>query len=333
MKTGPQKEGKMKPVLWIAATFFWLMSTIASHAQGVYPTRPVRLLVPSAPGSSPDFQARIVAQKLSELWSQPVVVENLPGASGNIAAERAAKVPADGYTLLFATFAVLYTNKTLQVNVGYDIERDFDPITQISRAAILLVVHPSLPVHTVHELVAYGRANPGKLRYGSAGSGTSMHLCAEIFRTDAGIEVLHVPYKSAAQMATDLVAGQFEFAFHNAPVVLPHIRAGKLRALGVTTANRLSNTPDLPTMAEVGFPGVKYDGGVGLVAPKGTPAAVIKKISDDSAKALAAHAVREQFFANGLEPVGSTPEAFAAHIKSEIPRWAQIIRRSGAKLD
>jgi tripartite-type tricarboxylate transporter receptor subunit TctC len=320
----------MKP---IAAMFFTLMLPITSQAQGVYPIKPVKLFVSSAAGSAPDIVARIIAQRLNSSWAQPVIVENVPGASGNIAAEKVAKSAADGYTLLYANFAVLYTNKTLSANLGYDIESDFEPITQITLSANLLVVHPSVPARTVRELVAYGQANPGKLRYGSVGNGSSMHLLAEQFKTSAGIDVLHVPYKSSAQMATELVAGQFEFSFHNAAVVLPQVRAGKLRALAATTAKRFPNTQEVPTMIEAGFPDILYDGGTGLLAPKGTPAFVIEKISNDSAKVLATGAVRDLFEANGLQPVGSSPVAFAARIKSENARWAKIIQASGAKLD
>lgn len=313
----------------LAVTFI----LFANGAAAQFPAKPLKLFVPSAAGSSSDITTRIISQKLGELWKQPLVVENVPGASGNIAAEKVAKSPADGYTLLFANFAVLYTNKELYKKLGYDIERDFEPITQTTRSANLLVVHPSLPVHSVQELISYGRANPGKLRYGSGGGGTSMHLCVEQFKASTGVDILHVPYKSSSQMATDLLGGQFELAFHSVSVVLPYVRAGKLRALAVTTESRLAVTPDLPTMAEAGVPDILFDNGTGLVAPKGTPAAIINKIYSDTTKVLAIPAVREQLSASAVEPVGSTPAAFATRIKSENARWAKIIRTSGMKLD
>jgi tripartite-type tricarboxylate transporter receptor subunit TctC len=291
------------------------------------------MIVTTGTGSSPDILGRIVASRLSELWGQPVLVENIPGSGGNIGAERAAKSAPDGYSILLASFGPLYVNKTLYTRLGYDIERDFEPIMQISRQANILVVHPSVPARTVDELVTYGRANPGKLRFGSGGSGTSMHICAELFKNGAGIDAAHVPYKSSAQMMTELVAGQFEFAFHNAPVVLPQIRAGRLRALAVTSQARVPYAPELPTMAEAGFPEVMYDGGAGLVTPKGTPIAIVQKIYQDAARVLSTPAVRDLFAANGADPVGSTPAEFAMRIKSEIARWAPVIRASGAKLD
>src|SRR6185437_7139016 len=199
-----------------------------------YPTKPIRMIVPSGVGSSPDITARILAREMAETLKQPIVVENIPGASGNIGMEKGARAAPDGYTVVIGTVGPLYMNYAFFSDTGYDIERDFEPVTEISRSANVLVVNPALPIHSVAELVAYGRANPGKLRFGSVGKGSSLHVCAEVFVKESGIDALHIPYKSAAQMAIDLISGQFEFAFSNAAPVLPHIRAGRLRALAVT---------------------------------------------------------------------------------------------------
>ena len=306
---------------------------VAADCIAQYPAKPVRLIVPAGPGTSPDVQARVVAQKLGDAWRQGVVVENLPGAAGNMGVERAAKSSADGYTILFATFGPLYINKTLYSKLSYDIERDFEPVSQVSRTANILVVRPSLEVRTVQELVAYGKANPGRLRYGAAGNGTSMHILGELFKMKAGIDALHVPYKSSAQMAADLAAGEFEFAFNNAAAVIPYLRGGRLRALAVTTEGRFTHAPELPAMGEAGLPQIVFDGGSGVVTPTGTPREIVERIYRDLTSALHTPAVREQFAAHWVEPVGSTPDEFRAHIRSETVRWAPIVRASGARLD
>ena len=298
-----------------------------------YPTRPVAIVVSSSAGSAPDIQARIVARKLNESWAEPVVVENVPGSAGNIAAERVAKASPDGYTIFYAGAGPLYFNKTLYRNLRYDIERDFEPVIQIGRSANILVVHPSIPVKNVKELVAYARARPGQLRYGSVGSGSSMHICTEMLKQLTGLDAVHVPYKSATQMATELIAGQFEFAFHNAAVVLPHIRSGKLRALATTTRERFFAIPDVPTLAEAGVEGIIYDGGTGLLVPKGTPVPVVTAIYREAARALQAVDVKQVLTSSGTEPVGASPADFRTRIHEENLRWAPIIRASGASLD
>jgi tripartite-type tricarboxylate transporter receptor subunit TctC len=298
-----------------------------------YPTRPVTIVVSSSAGSAPDIQARIVARKLNESWGEPVVVENVPGSAGNIAAERVAKASPDGYTIFYAGAGPLYFNRTLYRNLRYDIERDFEPVIQVGRSANILVVHPSMPVRSVKELVAYGRARPGQLRYGSVGSGSSMHICTEMLKQLTGLDAVHVPYKSAPQMATDLIAGQFEFAFHNAAVVLPYIRSGKLRALATTTRDRFFAIPDVPTMAEAGVEGIVYDGGTGLLVPKGTPAPVVRAIYREAARALQAAEVKQVLTSSGTEPVGASPADFRTRIHEENLRWAPIVRASGASLD
>ncbi len=245
-----------------------LMACALAHAQG-YPSKPVRLVVSSAAGGSPDLQARIFTQRMTQLYGYIWVIENLPGAGANLAPERVAKAPADGYTLLMASAGPLYFNPTLYAKLPYDIQRDFEPITQVSNVPNILVVHPSVPIHSVKELIDYARANPGKLRFGSPGGGSSQHLSGELFKKTTGVDMQHVPYKSVAQMTTELVSGQFELSFNNAPLVLPFMKAGRLRALAVTTKTRLALAADVPTLDESGLAGYEVGGGSGVLAPQG----------------------------------------------------------------
>jgi len=302
-------------------------------AQHAYPAKPVKLVVSSSAGSSPDLQARLFTQRLTQLYGYTWVIENLPGAGGNIAPERVARSAPDGYTLLMASAGPLYFSASLYANLPYDIQRDFEPITQLATTPNVLVVHPGVPIRSVKELVAYAKANPGKLRFGSPGSGTSQHLSGEMFRNLAGVDIEHVPYKSSSQMTTDLMSGQFEMSFQNAPVVLPLLKTGKLRALGVTTSQRLAAVPDVPSIDEAGVPGFEIGGGSGLLAPRGTPTAVVGKIEKDIRTVLSQSDIREQYTANGWIPVASSSAEFALHLKNEISRWRPLIRASGAKVD
>lgn len=318
----------MKRILTAGLMFFAALA----HAQG-YPSKPVRLVVSSAAGGSPDLQARIFTQRMTKLYGYIWVIENLPGAGGNIAPDRVAKSPPDGYTLLMASAGPLYFNPTLYTKLSYDIQRDFEPITQVSNVPNILAVHPDVPLHSVKELIAYARANPGKLRFGSPGSGSSQHLSGELFKKMAGVDMQHVPYKSVSQMTTELVSGQFEISFNNAPLVLPFMKAGRLRALAVTTRTRLALAPEVPTLDESGLPGFEVGGGSGLLAPKGTPGAILKKLETDVCNVLTSAEVREQYAANGLIAVGSSSAEFAAYMKEEIARWAPLIRATGASVD
>jgi tripartite-type tricarboxylate transporter receptor subunit TctC len=315
----------------LCATALVLSGTLA-FAQA-YPAKPVRLIVSSSAGGSPDLQARLVTQKMTEQHGYAWVIENVPGAGGNIAPERVAKSPADGYTLLFASAGPLYFNPSLYARLPYDIVRDFAPLTQVSNTPNILAVHPSVPAKSVAELIAYAKAHPGRLRFGSPGSGSSQHLSGELFKTMAGVDIQHVPYKSSSQMTTELVSGQFEISFQNAPLILPFVKAGKLRALAVTSKSRLASAPELPTLHESGLTGYEVGGGSGLLAPKGTPPEVLKKLEADARAAIASPSVREQFSANGLISVGSSATEFAAYLKTEIARWAPVIRATGAQVD
>ena len=315
----------------LGASLFALCGTLAL-AQA-YPAKPVRLIVSSSAGGSPDFQARLITQKMSEQHGYAWVIENVPGAGGNIAPERVAKSAADGYTLLMASAGPLYFNPSLYSKLPYDIVRDFAPLTQVSNTPNILAVHPAVPVKSVKVLIAYAKANPGKLRYGSPGSGSSQHLSGELFKSMAGVDIQHVPYKSSSQMTTELVSGQFEISFQNAPLVLPFVKAGKLRALAVTSKSRLASAPELPTLEETGLTGYEVGGGSGVLAPKGTPPEILKKLEADLRAAITSAPVREQFAANGLISVGSSAQAFAAYLKAEIARWAPLIRATGAQVD
>ena len=324
---------KLGDLLFLRAALALLAAAAIPASAQPYPSKPVKLVVSSAAGGSPDLQARIYTQRMTQLYGYIWVIENLPGAGANIAPERVAKAAADGYTLLMASAGPLYFNPTLYTKLPYDIQRDFEPITQVSNVPNILALHPSVPLRSVKELVDYARANPGKLRFGSPGSGSSQHLSGELFKKMTGVDMQHVPYKSVAQMTTELVSGQFELSFNNAPLVLPFIKAGRLRALAVTTKTRLALAPDVPTLDESGLPGYEVGGGSGVLAPKGTPAAILKKLETDLRSVLNSAEVREQYAANGLIAVGTSSAEFAAYMKSEIARWAPLIRATGATVD
>ena len=298
-----------------------------------WPAKPVRLIVPAPPGSAPDFLSRLLAPKLNDLWGQPIVIDNVLGAGGNIGTDRVAKAPADGYTLLFNTIGPIGVNISMYKDLPYDPQKDLAPITLVAKVPNVLAVHPSVPVRNVKELITYARANPGKLRYGSPGSGTSNHLSAELLKTMTGINMLHIPYKSSAQMTTDLLGGQVELIFHNAPVLLPHVKSGAIRGLGVTSANRQPSAPDLPTISEAGVPGFEVTAWFGFMAPAQTPQAVISKVHADVVKVLAMPDVRERMLPQAAEPIGNTPQEYGAFIAGEIAKWAKVVKESGAKVE
>ncbi len=313
--------------------FACMVSGAPAALAQAFPSKPVRVIVPAPPGSAPDFLSRLLAPKLGDMWGQPLVIDNVLGAGGNIGTERAAKAPADGYTLLFNTIGPIGVNISMYSNLSFDPVKDFAPITLVAKVPNILVVHPSVPVKSVQELIAYARQNPGKLRYGSPGSGTSNHLSAELLKLMAGIDLLHIPYKSSAQMTTDILGGQVEVVFHNAPVLLPHVKSGALRGLGITSATRNASAPELPSIAEAGVPGFEVTAWFGFMAPANTPPAVVNKIHADVVKAMALPDVRERMLLQAAEPVGSTPQEYAAFIASEIVKWAKVVKQSGAKVE
>src|SRR5262245_27569074 len=295
-----------------------------------YPSRAVRLIVASTPGSGVDIVSRIVAQKLSAGLGHQVIVDNRPGAGANLGAEIAAKSPPDGYTLFMGTPAHAI-NSSLYSGLNYDLVRDFAPISLVTTGQYMVVVHPSVPAHTVKELIALARAKPGALAYGSGGPGNSTHLAGELFNSLAGTKMLHVPYKGSGPALVDLVGGQIHVLFSNLTAGLPHVRSGRLRALAVTGPKRSPQLPDLPTVKESGPPDYVVTNYFGMFAPAGTPAAVIAKLNAEIAKAMHAPDVQSTLASEGAEPAPSSPGEFGAFIKSEISRWAAVVKISGLR--
>ena len=310
------------------------MASPAADAQGTaYPTKPVRIVVPFPAGGTTDILARAAAQKLAEAWSQQVIVDNRPGAGGNIGAELVAKSAPDGYTLLMGTVGTHAINASLYSKMPYDHVKDFTPVILVAGVPNVLVVHPSLPVNSTQEVIAYAKANPGKLNFASSGNGTSIHLSGELFKTMTGVQMTHVPYKGSAPALTDLVGGQVQLMFDNLPSSLQFIKAGKLRALAVTSASRSATLPELPTLAESGLPGFEASSWFGLLAPAGTPNDVVAKINGAVATWLASVEAKERLAAQGAIIAGGAPDAFQAHITAETAKWAKVVKASGAHVD
>ncbi len=321
----------MRLVACVLAALLVLLTPQAGSAQN-YPNRPVKILVGFTPGTAPDLAARILAERFSEVWGTPFVVENIPGAGSNIATERVAKSAADGYTLLMGGNSALVINPSLFEQLPFDPVKDFAPISQVFIAANVLAVPPEVPVKSVAELVALAKAQPGKLSYGHAGVGTSQHLGAELFKYMAHVDIASVPYRGTTALMPDLLAGRISMSFANIVNVVPLAREGKLRALAITSIKRSVLAPDLATMAESGFPGFEAVPWFGLVAPAGTPKDVLDKLHSETVKTLAMPEVRKKFDELGLEPVGNTPAEFAAVIKKEMPEWGKVIKDAGIKL-
>ncbi|MET0203319.1 MAG: tripartite tricarboxylate transporter substrate binding protein [Casimicrobiaceae bacterium] len=305
----------------------------AASTQTPYPTKPVRVVVPFPAGGTTDLLARAASQKLSETWVQQALVDNRPGAGGNIGAELVAKAAPDGYTLLMGTVGTHAINASLYPKMPYDHVKDFAPVILVAGVPNVLVVHPSLPVNSVQELIAYAKANPGKLNFASSGSGTSIHLSGELFKVMTGVQMTHIPYKGSAPALTDLVGGQVQLMFDNLPSSLAFIKAGKLRALAVTSAQRSPALPDVPTVAESGVPGFEASSWFGLLAPAGTPRDIVTKINADTQKWLASPDAKDKLAAQGAVAAGGSPEDFAKHIQAETAKWARVVKESGAKVE
>jgi len=321
----------MKLAANLFAALLVLLVAQTASAQS-YPNRPVKILVGFTPGTAPDLAARILADRFAEVWGTPFVVENIPGAGSNVATERVAKAAADGYTLLMGGNSSLVINPSLYETLPFDPLKDFAPISQVFIAANVLAVPTEVPVKSVAELVALAKAQPGKLSYGHAGVGTSQHLGAELFKYMAKVDIASVPYRGTTAMMPDLLAGRITMSFANIVNVLPLAREGKLRALAITSIKRSGLAPDLPTMAESGFPGFEAVPWFGLVAPAATPKDVVEKLYGETVKTLALPEVRKKFDELGLEPVGSTPAELTAVIRKETPEWAKVIKDAGIKL-
>ena len=316
-------------------TRFLLLFLIAFslHAQTDYPSKPIRIIVQFTPGTSTDIIGRLVGQKLTEAWGQPVVVENRPGAGAIIGTEAAAKAPADGYTLVMAVSSAFGINPGLVPTLPYDVMRDFALITNVVLTPQTLIVPAASPVKSVKELVAAAKAKPGVLNYGSLGSGSTSHLTMELFRSTAGIQLTHVPYKGSPPAYTDLFSGNLQLMFDAVPAVIPHAKSGKLRALAVGSSSRSPFLPDVPTVAESGYPGFEAVGWIGLAAPAKTPEAVLNKINAEVVKALGTADMKERLAGLGVTPVGDTREQFTAFVRSEIAKWGKLIRDAGIKAD
>ena len=306
--------------------------SFAAHAQP-YPSKAIRFVVPYPAGGPLDTVARLLGQKVSESTRQPVIVDNKPGAGGNIGADAVAKSPPDGYTVLMGAVATHAINPTLYSSIPYDAVKDFIPVTQVASTPNVLVVNPSVPAANVRDFIAYARANPGKLNFGSGSTGSAGHLAGELFKTMAGVDMTHVPYKGAAPAMTDLIGGQIQLMFDNLASSLAQVRAGKVKALAVTTAKRSALAPELPTIAESGLPGFDISTWFGIFVPAGTPREVVDRLHAEFVKALAAPEVREKMVNLGAEPVGNKPEEFAAYIRTEADKYARVIKASGAKAD
>jgi tripartite-type tricarboxylate transporter receptor subunit TctC len=293
-----------------------------------YPNRPVQIIVPFTPGTGMDILARLVGQKLSERWGQPVIVDNRPGASGNIGTDMVVKAAPDGYTLLITANTLVMT-VSLYRNVPYDPIKDLAPVEKMAVGTMAITLNPAVPAHTLKEFVAYAKANPGKLAYGSPGVGTPQHLATELLKSEAGIDLLHIPYKGSAGAITGLLSGDVAMMSNALHAVLPQVKAGKLNAIAVGGPKRSRVAPDIPTFAESGYPDFDVDFWYGLLAPAATPKEIITKLNQDIAQVLNAPEMREALSAQGLEPVTGTPEQFAELIRTDLARWARVIKTAG----
>jgi tripartite-type tricarboxylate transporter receptor subunit TctC len=317
----------MRLLLAIAA-----LVVVPHAAAQTYPAKPVRMIVPWAPGGTTDILGRVIAQKMGEKWGQPVLVENRGGAAGNIGGEAAARSSADGYTLLLGTMSSHAMNQFLYASMSFDPVADLAPISLVANVATVLVVHPSLPVASVNDLVALARAKPGQLNFASGGIASFNQLCAELLKMQAKIDIVHVPYKGGGPAVADLVGGKVDMLFTGAPVTMPHIKAGRLKVLAVTDSQRSAALPDTPTMAE-SLPGYEFNNWYGIMAPAGTPRQIIGLLNAEVRRILALPDVRERFSGLGADPMPSTPEKFAAVMKADAEKWGGIIRQVGVRAE
>jgi len=325
-------ESAMNPMLRYATALAAVCAAGAAPAQ-VFPSKPIRFLVGFAPGGSTDIVARLLAQKMSDSIGQQVVVENRPGAGSNIAAEALAKSPPDGHTILACTTGLFAIQPFLFKKLPYDPEKDLLPVTQTGSLPYIIVVHPSLPVKGVRDFVQLAKRRPGELNYASSGVGTASHLSAEYFRTEAAINIVHVPYKGTGQAMSDLLGGQVVLMFDQPVSSLAHVKAGKLKVLGISSGKRFPTLQDIPTVAEQGMPGFEAISWAGVCAPGRTPPEIVARLHAEIVKALKTLDVSDRLLRDGIEPVGSSPEEFRAHTRREREKWGKVVRDSGAKVD
>lgn len=315
-----------------ALAFGSMLFASAASAQAAYPSKPIRIVVPFSPGGATDTLARMMGQKLTEAWGQPVMVENKPGAGGNIGADLVAKAPGDGYTLLLAAAGFMAVNPSVYPNMTYDPAKDFAPLTLLVKAPLLLVVNPNVPVKDVKEFVSYVKANPGKLSIGNGGNGTAQHLGGVYMSSEAKLDVVHVPYKGSAPATTDLLGGVVQAQFDNMVTLVPYVKSGKLRALAVSSKERSGTVPDVPTLHETVLPGFETGTWYGMVAPASTPPAITTKISAELRKILQMPDIRDKLAAMGLDASGMSDAAYGDFIKSEISKYAKIVKAADVKL-
>ena len=319
-------------ILVVIAALAWACPYASTYAQ-TYPAKAVRFVVPFAPGGGSDLVARTVAMKLTEALGQPVVIDNRAGAAGSIGADIAAKSPPDGHTLLLGSNGPLAINPSLYAKLPYDAARDFAPVSLVTVMPFVLVVHPTLPVKSVKELIALAKSRPGQLNYGSPGNGSTTHLANELLKSMTGMQIAHVPYKGVAPAATDLISGNIQMMSGDLSTLMPHVRSGRMRPLAVTSARRSALLPDVPTVAEAGVPGYEAIGWFGVLVPAGTPAAIVERLNSAMLKGLAAPDARQRLSAFGGDVAVGTPEQFAAHIRTEAAKWGKLIKAIGLKAD
>ena len=323
----------LRPPAKLFGALLMALLPFTTFAQDRFPSKPVRIVVPFAPGGSTDIVARYLAEKLTAILGQSVVVDNRPGAGGNIGAESVARAAPDGHTLLMATTGVMAINQSLYKNMGYDPAKDLEPVSYVASITNVLAVPIELPAASVQELIALGRAQPGKLSFASSGAGSSTHLSSELFKSMAGIDLLHVPYKGSSQALTDLMAGRVSMIIDNMPSALPFIKAGRLRALGVSGSKRSPALPDLPTIAEAGLRGYESLSWTGIAVPAGTPKELVARLNREISAVLAQPDMRQKLADAGADAVGGAPELFAEHIRAEREKWSRLIKERGITIN
>jgi tripartite-type tricarboxylate transporter receptor subunit TctC len=321
----------VKKIARLLGVVVFALSTSA-FAQ-TWPAKPIKWIVPFAPGGTTDILARTIGEKLTVALGQPVIIENKPGAGGGVGAEFTAKAPPDGYTIMGGTISTHAINASLYKSLPYDPVKDFVPITLIARVPNMLVINPDIPAKNVADLITLLKANPGKYSFASSGNGTSQHLSGELFKSIAGVDMQHIPYKGSPPALQDVVGGQVAMTFDNITTAWPLAKGGKLRALAVTTSKRSEIAPDVPTLSESGLAGYEVGSWQGVFAPAGTPAAIVKRLNAEIVKIINMPDVKEKLIGLGAEPVGNTSEEFAALVKTEVVKWAEVVKKSGAKVD